>query len=386
VIEYDEEDTGRFGSRVRKEWLLEPQIHFLNHGSFGATPRRVLAAAAAWRERCELQPVRFMVRELPPLLRNAAEELGVFVGAEPSRLAFVDNATSGVNAVLRSFDLRRGDRVVTTTHVYPAVRNAIRFVCERAGAKYVEVPIPFPIERAEQPLEALSVALRPGARLAVLDHICSASALVLPIAEMTALCRDYGVPVLVDGAHAPGHLDLDIESLGADWYTGNAHKWMFAAKGCAFLWASAGRWPTLKPTVISHATSGTEAFDWPGTRDFSPWLSVTEALAFYQELGEDNVRHHNRQLALWAGRMLADAWGVEIPCPESMIGAMVSLPAPGRHEPTQAAADALHNKLWEEHRVEVPVFPFADRLWIRISAQVYNQKYQYRVLAEALKP
>jgi len=377
---------GRFGARIRGEWMLEPRIHFLNHGSFGATPRRVLAAAAAWQERAEAQPIRFMTRELPPLLRGAASELAVFVGAQPDNLVFVDNATSGINAVLRSLELKRGDRVVTTTHVYAAVRNALAYVCERAGARLVEVEIPFPVENLTDPLEALDRALRPGARLAVLDHVTSATALVLPIDEMVDLCRDHGVPVLVDGAHAPGMLDLNLEQLGADWYTGNAHKWMFAAKGCAFLWASPERWQTLKPLTISHVTEGIGAFDWPGTRDFSNWLSVTEALAFYEELGEDDVRTHNRELVIWAGKMLAEAWHTTLPCPESMIGSMISLESPLDMPPTKEAADQLHDRLWDEFRVEVPVYSFGGRTWIRISAQVYNQKYQYQVLAEALKP
>jgi len=266
------------------------------------------------------------------------------------------------------------------------VRNALAYVCERAGARLVEVEVPFPIENLTDPLEALDRALRPGARLAVLDHVTSATALVLPIDEMVDLCHDHGVPVLVDGAHAPGMLDLNLEALGADWYTGNAHKWMFAAKGCAFLWASPERWQTLKPLTISHVTEGIGAFDWPGTRDFSNWLSVTEALAFYEELGEDDVRTHNRELVLWAGKMLAEEWRTTLPCPEGMVGSMISLEAPVDMPPTKAAADKLHDRLWDEFRVEVPVYPFAGRTWIRISAQVYNQKYQYQVLAEALKP
>ncbi len=375
----------RFGAKLRGEFFLEPRIHYLNHGSFGATPRRVLAVAAAWRERAEAQPVRFMTRELPPLLRAAADELGAFVGADGRRLAFVDNATTGVNAVLRSLGLGRGDRVVTTSQVYPAVRQALRYVCGRAGARLVEAPLPFPIARLTDPLEVLDKALRPGARLAVIDHVTSATALVLPIAEMIAVCRDHGVPVLVDGAHAPGMLDLDIESLGADWYTGNCHKWLFAAKGCAFLWASAERWETLRPAVISHAPGGVEAFDWPGTRDFSPWLSLSEALSFYEELGEDALRSHNRELALWAARHLAEAWDTELPCPEGMIGAMASLKVPGSEGSGQEEAESLRDRLWDAYRIEVPVTAIGGALYLRISAQVYNQRYQYQVLAEALR-
>ena len=374
----------RYGAAVRSAWLLEPGITYLNHGAFGATPRRVLAAAAAWRERAEMMPARFMETEYPALIRAAAAELAAFVGAEPDRLVFVDNATTGISAVLRGLDLRPGDRVLTTSHVYPAVRNALRFVCDRARARLVEIKLPFPSAGPDQVLEILDRALRPGARFALLDHVTSPTALVLPAQEMVALCRMRRVPVMIDGAHAPGMVPLDLEELGADYYTGNAHKWLFAAKGCGFLHASEAGWAGLKPLVVSHEVGGVGAFDWPGTRDFSPWLSVTEALAFYDELGGAAVREHNRALALEGGRALAEAWGAPAPAPESMIGSMFTVPPPTRGPGTEAAALALHNRLWDSFKIEVPVFAFEGRLMLRISAQVYNQRYHYRCLAEAL--
>ncbi len=374
----------RFGHELRSEFLLDPEITYLNHGSFGATSRRVLAAQRTWIERAEREPVRFMVHRLPGLLREAAAELARFVGAPPDETAFVTNATTGVNAVLRSFPLRAGDRVVTTTHVYPAVRNALRFVVERAGAELVEVPLTLPVSGPLEVVARIEAELDRGAALALIDHVSSASALVLPIERLVLSCRERGIPVLVDGAHAIGMLPLDLAALGADWYTGNAHKWLCASKGCALIHARADRWPALLPTVISHATAGTDAFDWPGTRDFSPWLSVTEALAFYRELGGVQVRERNRALAIAAGAQLAAAWGTETAGPDEMTGSMRAIRLPGQRSATEDAAMALNRHLWERHRIEVPVLPIQGALWIRISAQVYNETADYERLEQAI--
>ena len=207
---------------LRDAFLLEPGAAHLNHGSYGATPRVVLAAAEAWRHRLELQTGRFMQRELPGLLRKAASRLAAFLGARGEDLVFVDNATAGVNTVLRSLEFKPGDELLTTSHVYGAVRKAMHHVAMHAGAAVIEVPVPFPIASEDEIVTAVTQRFSAKTRLLVLDHITSPTALILPIARLAAAAKARGIAVLVDGAHAPGSLALDIPALGVDAYVGTA--------------------------------------------------------------------------------------------------------------------------------------------------------------------
>ncbi len=376
----------KFGREIRREWLLEEDIRFLNHGSYGAAPKVVLDAQSRWRERMERQPVRFMVDELPAHLRAAAAGLAEYLGADGQDLVFVDNATTAVNAVLRSLVFEPGDEIVTTTHAYNAVKNAIEYVCSRTGAVFKEAAIPFPATGDDaEVIGAVEAEITPRTRLAVIDHVTSETALVLPIARLIALLKQRGVPVLVDGAHAPGMIPLALNDLGADWYLGNGHKWLCAPKGCAFLWARPERQAEIHPTVISHGLGQgfTAEFDWQGTRDFSPWLAVTDALAFRRGLG-DGVARYCKGLVGDAARHLAAAWKTEIGTPDAMGGFMVTLRLPAGVEPTRDAAKALRECLLANHRLETQIFPFAGALWLRLSAFVYNEFEDYSPLAELL--
>jgi len=361
-----------FGAPIRELFALEAGAAFLNHGSYGATPRVVLEAQTGWRERLERQPVRFFSRDLEGLLDAALQELATFLRVQARDLVFVDNATTGVNAVLRSVPLQPGDEVLTTDHVHPAVRRALEHLTAVVGARLV--------------VAAVERALTPRTRLALLDHITSFTALIYPVEELIGLCHARGVPVLLDGAHVPGMLDVNVEALGADWFTGNCHKWLFAPKGCAFLWTSPAHQSTLHPPVVSifHGEGLHREFGWTGTRDPSAWLSVTTALEFLRELGPRQVRTHNHGLALAGARTLAAAWERELPAPDSMFGSMVPLLLPGEISPTQEAGDALNDRLWRRHHIEAPVYPFKERMWLRISAQVYNDPSQYAALAGAV--
>ncbi len=377
----------KFGREIRREWLLEEGIRFLNHGSFGAAPKVVLDAQSRWRRRMERQPVRFMVDELPAHLRAAASGLAAYLGADGQDLVFVDNATTAVNAVLRSLTFEPGDEIVTTTHAYNAVRNAIDYVCGRTGAVFREAEIPFPATGDDaEVIAAVEAEITPRTRLAVIDHVTSETALVLPVARLIALLKQRGVPVLVDGAHAPGMIPLALNDLGADWYLGNGHKWLCAPKGCAFLWARPERQAEIHPTVISHGLGQgfVAEFDWQGTRDFSPWLAVTDALAFRRRLGGDGVAKYCKGLVGDAARHLAAAWKTEIGTPEVMQGFMVTLRLPAGVEPTREAAMALRKCLLGNHRMETQIFPFAGALWLRLSAFVYNEFEDYSPLAELL--
>ena len=371
--------TQSLGRAVRHAWRLDPDFVTVNHGSFGATPECVLAEQADWRRRMEAQPTRFMGTVLPDALREAAGRLAAFLGARGDDIAFVDNATSGCNAVLRSLSPQPDDEILVLDHGYGAVRNTVRFVTERAGARMTEAAIPFPRVTAEGLVSAVAAALTSHTRLLVIDHITSGSALVMPLDRIIALCHNAGVPVLVDGAHGPGQIDVDLAGLGADWYTGNCHKWLCAPKGCAFLWTSAARQPETHPTVISHGFGKgyLQEFDWTGTRDPSAFLSIGAALDFHVHLGGPALRQRNIELAAEAASLVARRLNTETldtECAAAMR--LVRLPrgagtdwAPVRGKLLAAGTDA-------------PVHAIGGALWLRLSAFAYNELEDYARLAD----
>jgi isopenicillin-N epimerase len=375
-----------YGHHLRRHWLLEPDIFYLNHGSFGATPRRVLAAQTAWRERMEQQPVRFMTKELPAALRAAAGELAGFLGTQGENLVFVDNATTGVNTVLRSLPWKPEDELVLCNHAYPAVKNAAAFVSGHAGVRVREAEIPFPLSGEEEIVAAFAAAITPATRLVIVDHVSSPLAVIFPLAPLVSLCHERGIPVLVDGAHAPGMVPVELDALGADWYVGNCHKWLWAPKGCAFLFAAPRVQEATHPLVISHGwmKGYVTEFDWTGTRDPSGWLAATAALEFHRSLDPPRFRAYIHELAVQAATELVKAWDTTVPAPLPLFGAMVTLPIPTAVMADKSTADRIHDALWERYRAEAPVLSFNGRLWIRISGQVYNEPVDYQVLADAV--
>ena len=371
------------GKAVRHEWPLDWRFLNVNHGSFGAAPRMVLAAQQAWRGCMEAQTGHFFTRILPDALRHAAHRLGEFVGADGKDIAFVDNATTGCNAVLRSLRLQAGDEVVVLTHGYGAVRNTVRFVTERAGARMVEAVVPFPRPDADAVVANLQAALTARTRLAVLDHITSASALVLPLERMVAACHAAGVPVLVDGAHAPAQVTLDLRATGADWYAGNCHKWLCAPKGSAFLWAAPERQHDLHPVTISHGYGDgfLQEFDWTGTRDPSPYLCVDTAIDFHARLGGAALRARNTALAAEAAALLARRLNTETGTAGDISGAMGIVRLPVGDDPSAAQVAALRERLMNAG-TDAPVHALGGSMWLRISAFAYNEMEDYERLAD----
>ncbi|TAD92298.1 MAG: aminotransferase class V-fold PLP-dependent enzyme [Alphaproteobacteria bacterium] len=365
------------------DFALDPSLAYLNHGSYGAVPQVVLAAVAAIRARQEANPVAFFEHEARAGLRAAAHALAPLVGTTAERLALVPNASTGTATVLASLSLRPGDRIVVTDHGYNAVRLQLEAVAARTGAVVTTVAIPVPVVDDAEVIAALRPALR-GARLLIIDWITSPTAIILPVARLVALARAEGVPVLVDGAHAPGHVAMALDRLGADWVTGNAHKWLCAPRGTAFLYAAPGREPL--PLVISHdqPLGFPQAFDWTGTIDCSGPMALPVALAWYR--AQTNLMVRNSLLARVGAEVLTAAWGTAVTAPPSMRGAMAAVAAPAGLgiAATRADALALHQRLRREFRIEVPVMAFQDRLWVRISAQVYNSIEEYHRLAAAV--
>jgi isopenicillin-N epimerase len=383
-----------------EHWLLDRKITFLNHGSFGACPIPVLNRQRELVEELEREPVTFMVRELESRIDEARGALGRFIGADAEGLAFVPNATAGVNAVLRSLRFGQGDELLTTDQEYNACRNVLELVAEISGAKVVVAEVPFPLRSPEEIIDAILGEVTPRTRLALLDHVSSQTALVFPVEELVSRLRERGVEVLIDGAHAPGMLSLDVRSIGAAFYTANAHKWLCAPKGAAFLWVREDWRETIRPTAISHGANSTRTdrsryhleFDWTGTFDPTPWLVVPEAIRFIGSLhpgGWEGVMRQNHELAIEGRRILCEALSIEEPAPDQMLGAMASLPLPdGRQADLKTAlyGDPLQDALIDRHRIEVPVVPWPGppKRLLRISAQLYNDRADYEALAEAL--
>jgi len=378
-------------------WDLDPGVAFLNHGSFGAAPRPVLEAQARLRRQMEREPVRFLVRECEPLLDQSRRALADVVGADPHDLVFVRNATTAVNSVLRSLAFRPGDEILLTDHAYNACRAAVEYVARRTGARVVTAAVPFPIDSPRQVVEAVLACTSARTRLAVLDHITSPTAVVLPIEDLVRDLACRGVDTLVDGAHTPGMLPLDLARLGAAYYAGNCHKWLCAPKGAGFLFVRRDRQKGIQPAVISHGYNRPRAnrpplhaaFDWTGTDDPTPWLCVGEAIRFLESLldgGLPALMEHNHRLAIQARRLLAGALGCRPPCPESMLGLMAALPLPDDPVETPPVIHPLSTQLLEQYGIEVPVYHWPDppRLWLRVSAQAYNRLEQYERLASAL--
>ena len=385
---------------MRQHWTLDPAITFLNHGSFGATPRVVLEKQSEYRAQMEREPVRFFVRELEPLLDAARDEVAEFLGADAAGLAFVPNATAGVNAVLRSLDLDKFDELLVTTQEYNACRNALDYVAATSGAKVVVVDVPFPIDGPDVVVERLLEKVTDRTRLLLVDHVTSQTALILPIERIVEAMQSRGVDTLVDGAHAAGFLPLDIRATGAAYYTGNLHKWVCAPKGAAFLYVRENRRAGVRPAIISHGANSPRRdrsrylleFDWTGTFDPTPWLCVPDALRFIGSLlpgGWISVVQRNHELALEARDRLCATLGITQPAPDSMLGAMAAVPLPDGtlSEAPALYGDPLQDKLLFEHGIEVPIVPWPapPKRVLRVSAAVYNRLEEYEKLAHALQ-
>jgi isopenicillin-N epimerase len=387
---------------LKKLWPLDPKVVFLNHGSFGSCPLAVLDFQRALRDRMERQPVQFLVRDLEPLLDQARAALAQFAGARPENLVFVPNATSGVNTVLRSLTFAPGDELLVTDNEYNACRNALEFIAARAGAKVAVARVPFPFQSSGQIEEAILGRITPRTRLALIDHVTSQTGFIMPVERLVNQLAARGVDTLVDGAHGPGMVPLQLEQLGAAYYTGNCHKWLCAPKASGFLHVRPDRQSLIHPLTISHGLTSPRTdrplflieFGWTGTLDFSACLSVPAALRFMEGLvpgGWTEIMARNRALALEGRNILCQTLEIAPPCPEACIGSIASVPLPEAREADRALPplyiDPLQDLLLARHAIEVPVisWPGFPKRLLRISAQLYNSAAQWDLLADALR-
>ena len=380
---------------MQGSWLLDPTWNFLNHGSFGARLASVHRHQEKWRLQLEAQPLRFFLDQYLPALDGARQSVSRLVGAQPEDLAFVPNATYGVNSMLRSLDINPGDEILVLDHAYGACRAALDHLAAARGARVVEVRLPFPCPGPETVIEAMLQACGPRSRFALIDAITSPTAWVLPVHDLVAALRARGVESLVDAAHSPGMVKMDVAGCGAAFTTGNLHKWICAPLGAAFVHVRSDFHQRLLPASLSHGLnlSGPsrwqECFDWTGTFDPSAWLSVPfaiEALSQLHQEGLPGLMRANREQALLGADLLVEELGLKRTCPPTMIGSMASLilPLEPVHLAHHLATDPLQRILADEYRIEVPIFSFGGHRLLRISCPSYINTQQIQALSEVL--
>ena len=378
-----------FGPEIRAQFALDPKLTFLNHGSFGSLPLVVRQAQEEWRLRIESNPIEWIGRRNIESLAAVKKPLARFVGCQPNDLGFVTNATEGVNAVLRSLRFEVGDELLTCDHVYNAVRQAMKFRAQETGARVVEVPIALPVRDQDHAMNCILNAITPRTRLIVIDHITSPTALRFDVRKIIDAVKGTRAQVLVDGAHAPGALDLSLDALGADFYSANLHKWTMAPRGSAFVWVAPQFQKDVHPCVISHefANGFAAEFDWQGTRDLSAWNSISAALSWFEDLGADRVLRHNHQLAAWAHQLLCAELSFEpiSPLDGSMLSCMASVRLPNALRSKFEKPEAFQKQLLDVDHIEIPVFDWNQQWLLRLSAAIHNEPAQYERLVVALK-
>lgn len=365
---------------LRREFLLDPEIAFLNHGSFGACPRPVFERYQAWQRELESEPIDFLDRRLPDLLDTARAALSAYVGCSEQDLAFVQNATTGVNLAARSLALDADDEVLATDLEYGACDLAWGWVCRRAEARYVRAPIPLPLGDPSEVSDALFARASERTRVVFISHVASTTGLVLPVEEIVARARALGFVTVVDGAHAPAQVPVDLAALGADYYSGNTHKWLGAPKGAGFLHVQREHQDRVDGAIVSWGYADGDSFsgriEKQGTRDPGAWLTVPDAIRFQVERDWEAVRDRSRKLARDARRRLCELLQTEPIAPDSMIAQMAAVRLP-------RAAPELSERLFTRHRVEIPVSG-AEKDLLRLSVAAYTTPGEIDRLLAAL--
>jgi isopenicillin-N epimerase len=370
---------------LRDQFLLDPTVVFLNHGSFGACPRPVFETYQRWQLELERQPVEFLGRRHDELLKKARESLGAYLNVGADELIFVPNATTGINTVVRSLRLRPGDEILTTDQEYGAMDRTWEFVCARTGACYIHHPIPLPVAPVEEVVESFWQAVTPRTRVIFLSHITSPTALILPVAEICRRARAAGLMTIIDGAHAPGQVSVELKALDVDFYSGNCHKWLCAPKGSGFLYARPECQHLVEPLVVSHGWLPDSTFvsrnEWQGTREIASFLSVPAAIEFQQANHWDEVRQRCHALASQTRQRLADLTGLTPFTPDTptWFAQMIAAPLPS------GDIDELKRRLYDEYRIEVPLGGRNGSNGIRVSFQGYNTQEDADRLIEALR-
>ncbi len=379
-------------NNLHSQFLLDPEVIFLNHGSFGATPKPVFDTYQGWQRQLETQPVKFLIRDIQEIFRSARHQLAAFLGADLHNLVFIPNATFGVNIIARSLNFQAGDEVLTSNHDYGACDNIWSFLNRKTGIKVVRQEITLPLLSPEEIVDRIWQGVTNHTRLIFLSQITSPTAVRLPVEEICRKARDSGILILIDGAHAPGQLDLNLEEIGADFYIGNCHKWLLAPKGSAFLYVLPERQKLIEPLVVGWGWGENCPYEsdsrflalleWCGTKDPAAYLSVPAAIKFQEDHMWDDVRELCRSLL---SKTLA------------RIEALTGMPSIYGHNPGNyiqlgtaelppgCRPEKMQSWLYNQHRIEIPVIEWENRWLIRPSIQGYNTQNDLDILLEALQ-
>lgn len=374
---------------MRNLFLLDPNIVFLNHGSFGACPRPVFEDYQRWQRELERQPVEFLGRRFNDLMREARTTLADFVGADADEITYVTNATVGLNTVARSLDLRPDDEVLSTDHEYGALDRTWRFLCEKSGAKYVRQSINVPITNADEVIESIWLGVTDRTRVLFISHITSPTAIIFPLRELIHRARERGILTIIDGAHAIGQIDLNLHDLGADFYSSNCHKWLMSPKGSAFLYARRDVQHLVEPLVVSwgwqserpSASRFIDEQEWQGTRDIAAYLSVPAAIQFFNDHNWRAVCQQCHEVVRYARQQATALTGMPSLTPDdaAWFSQLSALPLP------PCDLDALKTRLYNEYQIEIPVINWNQRHFVRISIQGYNTPADVDALIAALR-
>jgi len=377
---------------LKEYFLLDPSVTFLNHGSFGATPKPVFDTYQEWQLRLERQPVLFLGRELDGHLRQSRQVLGKYLHADTDDLVYIPNATHGVNIVARSLGLKPGDEILTTDHEYGACDYTWEFVCKTTGSSYSHQPISLPVRSEGEVFEEFWRGITPRTKVIFLSHITSPTALHLPVKRICHQARREGILTVIDGAHAPGQIPLDLPDIGADFYTGNCHKWLLSPKGTAFLYARGEVQRLVEPLVVSwgfhstpKTTNGSQFIDylqWTGTKDPAAALAVPAAIHFMDEHNWEMVRSECHTLLRQATERICELTGMPplYPLDSAFYAQMGIAPLPSRVDVV-----LLKEQLYDEYKIEVPLIEWNGRKFIRISMQGYNTQEDVDALEKGLK-
>jgi len=370
---------------LKDQFLLDPSVTYLNHGSFGACPKPVFDVYQQFQRELEWQPVEFLGRQHDAMITGAKEALGKFLNADKDDLVFVPNATLGLNTIIRSLKLEPGDEILTTNHEYGALNNTWAFVCQKTGAKYINYPMPLPVTTHEAFVEDFWKGVTPKTKVIYISHITSPTALIFPVKEICRRAREAGILSIVDGAHVPGQIPLDLTDIDADFYSGNLHKWLCAPKGCAFFHARKDKQDMVEPLVISHGWTDPSFVvknQWQGTRDISAFLSVPAAIKFFEDNNWDQVRATCHELAREARKQINAMTGVEPVSPDSTewFSQMVMCPIPADSD-----VNEIKKRLWDEFKIEIPQIDWNGWKAVRVSFQAYNTSNDLETLLSGLQ-
>jgi isopenicillin-N epimerase len=370
------------GAALRDLFLLDPKVVFLNHGSFGACPKVVFDQYQSWQRALEMQPVAFLGRRAPDLMRQSLAALGAFLGTTGDNLIYVTNTTTGLNMVARSLRLQPGDEILTTDHEYGALEMTWKYHQRERGIVMVHQHIPLPLVDEAAFVEAIWAGVTPRTRIIFMSHITSPTALIFPVAEICRRARAAGIMTIIDAAHAPGQIPLNLDAMDVDFYSGNCHKWLCAPKGSAFLYVNPAHHTMLDPLVISHGWQAETLFDrtmWSGTQDLAAYLSVPEAIRFLQEHDWDTVRTKCHDLAIETMHRLCELSGMSPIAMPRFFGQMIVAPLPAATDLTR-----LKDDLYEQYNIEIPLVDHHGNKYVRVSVQGYNTRVEMDILVQAL--